>query len=83
MGAKKPAKIEEEIREHFENDPAITDISKVVLEVKSGGSVFKKKVKVELTGSVPTKTQKEKIERWIENKYGDMIDFESSLSVGG
>ncbi|AFG37201.1 hypothetical protein [Spirochaeta africana] len=82
MGAKKPAGVEQEIRDSIASDPAFTDTSKLILDVTNGGSLFKKKVKVSLSGSLPTKTQKEKLERWIENKYGDSVDLESSLTIG-
>lgn len=82
MAAKKPADIEREIRENMKTDTALADTSNVVVTTSMGGSIFKKKVKVSLSGSVPNKTQKEKLERWVENKYGDQIVFETTLTVG-
>lgn len=82
MAQKKPAAIEKEIIDNIQNDPAFTDPSKIIVNVKSGGNIFKKTVIVEMSGSVPALSQKEKIERYVENKYGNLVVIESTLTVG-
>ncbi|GAB6088799.1 hypothetical protein [Spirochaeta dissipatitropha] len=74
-------KILQEVSDNLKSDPTLGDTSKLLINVVKGGSIFRRKPKIELSGSVDSDLIKLKIENQLQDKYGEAVELDSSIRV--
>lgn len=72
-----------EIRDQLLQEPALSNPSKIVVNVGRKGSLFNKHTVVTIEGKVKDSIEAKKAARVVESKLGDSATVENLLQVNG
>lgn len=81
MSALQVDQVRQEIIEMIQENSAIGDMSKVLVNVSQVGPFFKRKPHVQLEGTVDRDIFREKLERQIAEKYDEAVELSNELKV--
>ncbi len=83
MAKQKPQEVIDEVLRYVNQDPAISDPSRISVSAYKRGGLLNKRTVVVLEGKAQNELEIKSIGDMIAAKVGDEIDVENKLSISG
>ncbi|MFP3959004.1 MAG: hypothetical protein ACLFUM_05835 [Spirochaetaceae bacterium] len=82
MANKKTQELMDEVRRYLNQDPTLSDPSKIVISAQRSGGLFAKRTKITLEGRAQNEAEARAIGEMVGAKLGDGVDVENKITAG-
>ncbi len=76
-----PEEVRNKVEKLLNDDPTLTDPTKIITRVEKVGPIFKKRIELKLEGKVANEQEKHKVNQILNSHFRDSLTIDNQITV--